>query len=262
VVGLGGTGVAWLVDGVPGGAGPKGTIDATGRYTAPALVPPGGPVLVTAVSTTDPTKSATASVTVTTNPPVLVSIRFRNSGVLVGAHLDLGIAVANAADAAATIYVDGVSGGSPVTGTISPTGIFQAPAEVPSPATVRITATSNADPSKSDTTTVTILPFPPPLLYLANWAGQPMEPCFETTMPPGETMLYYPTVTNSLDNTIVYSVSGVTGGSQVLGTITGSRTYLVTYQAPATPPPGGLVYITARLPGSPSAETVTRIRIQ
>ena len=40
----------------------------------------------------------------------------------------------------------------------SNTGLFTAPALVPNPATVTVTATSVADPTKSDTCTVTLVP--------------------------------------------------------------------------------------------------------
>ncbi len=58
------TGVSWLVSGVLGGSSSLGTISAAGLYTAPASVPT-NPVTVAAQSAYDPSKSATASVTIT-----------------------------------------------------------------------------------------------------------------------------------------------------------------------------------------------------
>ena len=56
------TTVTWKVNGVTGGNATVGTISASGLYQAPAAVPNPDTVSVTAVSTIDPTKSASASV--------------------------------------------------------------------------------------------------------------------------------------------------------------------------------------------------------
>jgi hypothetical protein len=58
------TGVIWKVNGVTGGNAKVGTISLTGEYIAPGAVPSPDHVAVTAVSAADPTKSASASVTI------------------------------------------------------------------------------------------------------------------------------------------------------------------------------------------------------
>ena len=60
------TSVTWQVNNVTGGNSTVGTISTSGLYTAPAAVPNPATVTVKAVSVADSTKSATASVTVTT----------------------------------------------------------------------------------------------------------------------------------------------------------------------------------------------------
>lgn len=60
----GGT-VTWSVNGVAGGNSTVGTVSAAGLYTAPATVPSGGKVTVTATSTASSTIKASATVTVT-----------------------------------------------------------------------------------------------------------------------------------------------------------------------------------------------------
>ena len=60
-------GVTWSISGCTGGATVCGSINITNSgadYVAPATVPPGGMVTVTATSVTDPTKSASATVTI------------------------------------------------------------------------------------------------------------------------------------------------------------------------------------------------------
>jgi hypothetical protein len=55
--------ITWKVNGVAGGTAKFGFISSLGRYMAPPSVP-GAVVTVTAVSVADPTKSASAVVTV------------------------------------------------------------------------------------------------------------------------------------------------------------------------------------------------------
>ena len=64
------TAVTWQVNGVTGGNVSVGTIDAAGLYTAPAVVPsPNNPVMVTAVSQADVTRSGSATVTLKAPTP-------------------------------------------------------------------------------------------------------------------------------------------------------------------------------------------------
>ncbi|HMD40846.1 MAG TPA: hypothetical protein VKH15_16290 [Candidatus Acidoferrum sp.] len=57
----------------------------------------------------------------------------------------------NTTNTAVTWSVNGIPGGSASTGTITSAGVYTAPADLPSPSTVRVTATSQADSTKSDT---------------------------------------------------------------------------------------------------------------
>src|SRR5207249_10203208 len=67
------TAVTWQVNGVTGGDSTHGTISASGLYTAPSAVPNPATLTVSAISQADPTKSASATVTITAsqNPVVL-----------------------------------------------------------------------------------------------------------------------------------------------------------------------------------------------
>ncbi len=56
--------VNWQVNGTIGGNSTVGTIDSTGRYTAPSAVPNPATVTVTAALQSDPTKTGSASVTI------------------------------------------------------------------------------------------------------------------------------------------------------------------------------------------------------
>lgn len=59
------TTVTWEVNGITGGNATVGTITSNGVYTAPASVPAGGTVTVTAVSEADDSKTAAATLTIT-----------------------------------------------------------------------------------------------------------------------------------------------------------------------------------------------------
>ena len=71
--------VQWTVNGIKDGDATNGTITTTGAYSAPANIPPTNPVVVKVTSTQDPSKSATATVSIYTisitpqDPTVLYS---------------------------------------------------------------------------------------------------------------------------------------------------------------------------------------------
>jgi serine protease len=66
----------------------------------------------------------------------------------------------NTANTSVTWEVDGVVGGSSTVGTISTSGVYMPPANVPSPSTVTVSAVSVADPGQSSTAQVTITAAP------------------------------------------------------------------------------------------------------
>src|SRR5439155_983529 len=63
------TTVTWQVNGATGGNATFGMISSSGLYTTPPVVPNPSTVSVTAVSQADTTKSASASVIITSSPP-------------------------------------------------------------------------------------------------------------------------------------------------------------------------------------------------
>ena len=67
-----------------------------------------------------------------------------------------------ATDQGVTWQVNGVTFGSALVGTVSVFGVYTAPATVPSPATVTVTAISNEDPAHMASAQVTITAPPAP----------------------------------------------------------------------------------------------------
>ena len=81
-----------------------------------------------------------------TNQPVAVTVAPNSASVQAGIGTQSLVAtVTNATDTTVTWHVNGVSGGSATVGTVSAAGLYTAPASVPSPATVTVTASSAAD---------------------------------------------------------------------------------------------------------------------
>jgi uncharacterized protein (DUF1800 family) len=74
VPGASSNGVKWSVNGVAWGNGTTGTIDSNGVYHAPFTLPSSGTISVSAVSTADPTKNGSSSVTLQNPLPVVTGL--------------------------------------------------------------------------------------------------------------------------------------------------------------------------------------------
>ena len=152
------TAVTWQVNGVMGGNAAVGMISGSGLYTGPAAVPSPATVTVTAVSQADTTKSASAQVTITAASAVSITISPTSARVAVGGAQQFSATVQNTINTAVTWQVNGVMGGNATVGMISGSGLYTAPGAVPRPATVTVTAVSQADNTKSASASVTITP--------------------------------------------------------------------------------------------------------
>jgi hypothetical protein len=125
-----------------------GTVDATGRYVAPASP---GVFHVEAASTADPTVSAAATVTVAAPPaPVVVTVT-PPAGPVDACHaITLAATVTGSANLGVTWSVlEGAAGG-----TVTAAGVYTAPA---TGGTYHLVATSAADPTRSATAAVTVV---------------------------------------------------------------------------------------------------------
>jgi hypothetical protein len=152
------TAVTWQVNGITNGNSTVGTISATGLYTAPSTVPTPNPVVtVTAVSVADPTKSDSASVTITLTVVINVSVNPPTANVVVGGTQAFTATVTGTPNTAVTWSLGTCSAGAGLCGSIDPGGLYSAPGTVPSPATVTVIATSQADGTTTGTATVTVI---------------------------------------------------------------------------------------------------------
>ncbi len=247
----GNMGVDWSVTcgsaGACGSFNPVHTASAGNTtFTAPAAVPTGGTVTITATSTADPTKKASGMTTITpppiivtfvsTLPPVSLQV---STSATVTAHvandsMNLGV------DWSVTCGSAGACGSFSLAHTASDTGtMFTAPAAVPTGTTVTIKAASTADNTKFVTAVITITTAPPVMIVFTT--APPTSLIVSATAPMSATVTNDPT--NAGVNWIVLCGSaGRCGSFSALHTASGANT---TYTAPAAVPAGPSVTIRA-----------------
>ncbi len=141
------TAVTWSLSG-------PGSVSNVGLYTAPASLTTPATATITATSVADPSKSASATVNI---PAVTVSVSPATTMVVITGKKQFTAAVTGALNTAVTWSVSGSGCSGSTCGTIASTGRYVAPAVVPS-SSVTVKATSVADPTKSGTATVQIMP--------------------------------------------------------------------------------------------------------
>lgn len=122
----------------------------------------GTTVTVKATSTADTTKSATA--TVSLDSGIRVSIAPLSATVGLSETFQFLATVTGTTNTAVNWSVNDVAGGNSTVGTISATGLYTAPATLPSPASATIKAVSAADNSRSANVTLTLVTASDPTL--------------------------------------------------------------------------------------------------
>jgi hypothetical protein len=235
------TAVTWQVSGVNGGNTTVGKIDANGLYTAPASVPAPATVTVTAISVADPTKSDSASVTISLTPVLTVSPLQAN--VVVGNQQQFTASISSGSQAVTW----SLPGCGAACGTISAGGLYTAPGSVPSPATVTVKATSQADNTVTGTATVTVI----------AQLGVSISPSGSITIPESGTQMFTATVvgdllnqgvtwdltcTSDFENGFTPDCDGKNGddGDGDISFLTNVSSFSVTFNAAPGPGGGGL----------------------
>jgi hypothetical protein len=155
---------------------------------------------------------------------VSVSIEPTGVNVMVGKMVQFTATVADTFNQAVTWSVVGGS----ANGTISSSGLFTAPASVPTPAQVTIMAVSQKDTTKSATATVTV----------TTTAGPSNV---KVVVSPGAASVtnfgmqqFTAAVTGSTNAAVTWQVNGTTGGSQTLGFISAAGLYIAPGGVPTT----------------------------
>jgi hypothetical protein len=158
VTGTTNTAVTWSLSGAGcsgNSCGSLATSSLAAVYTAPSLAPSPANVIVAATSMADPSKSASATVTIMS--VVVVTASPANASVVVGSTQQFNASVVGTSNTAVTWAVQGSGCSGAACGTITSAGLYTAPSAIPSPASVTVTATSSADSTKSSSSSVTIV---------------------------------------------------------------------------------------------------------
>ncbi len=116
--------VQWYVNGVAGGNSTYGTVDNTGNFCAPSQPPVDNPVSIKAVATADTSISGTTSVRI-----ILLTISPTQAQMYVGGTQQFTATISGALNNTVIWQVNQVVGGNSTLGTISPTGLYTAPAQ-------------------------------------------------------------------------------------------------------------------------------------
>ena len=251
VTGSTNTNVTWEVNGVSGGSAASGTISSVGLFTAPAILPPGASVSVTAVSQVNPKDSASVLVTLQDN--IVVSVLPLSATLTTGAAQVFNATVTattGSPSTAVTWSVNGVAGGNSNVGTItangSATAVYTAPAEPPASPTVSVTATSVADNSKTASAAVTIV----------CGGASSISPA-SANVALGSTQSFTASFCPAPTWPIVWDVNGIPGGNTALGTIASTSAAVAQYTAPLNLPPNNPVTIHAVTGGVTVSASIT-----
>lgn len=125
------------------GGDKNGAIDTAGHYRPPAKLATPAKVTIRAVAAADPSKAATVAISIAA---VKLAVRAPKGPLALGGQLKLESQLSGASGAATGVSwkVETAHGG-----TVEADGTYRAPAQLKTPATVVVRATSDADPSKS-----------------------------------------------------------------------------------------------------------------
>ena len=169
-------------------------------------------------------------------PSVVVTVSPPSMTLSLGQPQQFTATVTGTANSNVTWQVNGITGGSPGSGTISSTGMYSAPAILPSPPNVAVTAVSGADPRASNSAAVT----------LQDNISVNVLPA-TATLPTGGTQTFTANVSGAggASTGVNWSVNGIAGGNSTVGTVAANGADTAIYTAPAVPPASGAVTVTA-----------------
>jgi len=247
VAGTGDMLTVWSLSG-PGCSGMScGTINFNGQYTAPSSRPNPPTVFATATSLADSSASGSAEITIVAPAPVAITLTPPAASVAPGAEQQLTATVTGTKNTAVNWNIVGAGCFGFQCGLISPGGLYIAPPQIPNPPSITVTATAQADSTKSASSTlvigsgitVAVLPANPQVLL-------------------GQGQAFSATVTGTNNTAVTWSVSGAGCSGATCGTIDQNGNYT----APANMPSPASVVVTATSAAntnSNGASTVTLV---
>jgi uncharacterized protein YjdB len=184
-------------------------------------------------------------------PSITISLSPTSAQIAAGASVQFVVTVQNSSNPAVTWQVNGIPGGSPSVGTITPSGAatasYAAPANVSSSLMVTVAAVLQADSTTAGSAIVTIDPPPAPQTTVS-----PSNPRVVT----GASQQFIATVLNA-PQPVIWEVDAVPGGNSTVGLINSSGFYT----SPASIPNSGMVTVTAILQADLSSSGSTSVTI-
>ncbi len=192
VSGTSNTAVTWSVNDTPGGSSSVGTIDSSGKYTAPATLPSRNSVTVKATSSADTSKSSTSSVTLMNPTPVLTGISPASTNLgnfsltVTGSNFVSGAQVLLSNSPLSTTFVSSTQ--LTATGAASSSGTFSIVVQNPDPGSSESSAINfqvNGSPQTSSCSGMStgqgaslngFLPFPSDNLWNKDISASPVDP--------------------------------------------------------------------------------------
>ena len=226
VIGNSSQGVSWSVNGILGGNTTLGTIDSAGLYIGPSIPPSSNLVTVTATSLFDPTRSASATLTIENPIPALSSIL---PATVEAGGPDLVLTVTGSDfTPQSAVNLDG----KPLPTTFA--GPTQLSATVPASQTVNAGSLEVmvVNPSPGGGTSASAI--------LTVLIAVTISPSTQT-LNAGQSLQFTANVAGTANNSLIWSVNDIPGGDASLGTVTSTGLFT----APAVPPSPNTVVIRA-----------------
>jgi len=241
--------VNWLVENVLGGNANVGTISLVPGslnevlYVAPQAIPGVGPqVHITAQSIANPVETASATINLLPEGSIVVAITKPTlpPTLQVGQTQEFQASVTGSSDTTVSWQVDGIAGGDSIVGTITPgsdgTAVYTAPAQVPNPAQLVITAISDAEPAAQASILANVVPAVPVTVAVTS------QGCVNTNAVPVDTTVQFKAeVTGAPSQDVTWQVNKIAGGNSTIGKITSTGLY----SAPAQLPQPATVVVSA-----------------
>jgi hypothetical protein len=227
VTGTSNIAVIWSVSGAGCTGVACGTISNNGLYVAPPSVPSSAAVTVKGTSVADPTKSASASLTIVAVASVLLSLNPTSADVIAGGTQPFAASITGTLNTALTWSLSGPACSGSSCGTLSTStlsSVYSAPNVAPSPATVSVIATSVADPTKSASANVTIVPTVAVSVVPAS-----------VSVSVRATQQFVASVTGTSNTAATWTVSGTGCSGTACGTINSGGLYTAPALAPSPP---------------------------
>jgi hypothetical protein len=199
-----------------------GTVDGRGNYSAPQILPSPAGLTVTAQSVADPSKQASAAITVTSHFSLTVaapaSVPTGGTAAIVATLTPVpgsspshmltwsltGAGCSGASCGTLTTTTTQVAG----TGQLSNSAMYTAPSAAPTPNTVTISVTPQADASKEAQTTLAIAP----------GLGVNVTPG-TATLAANHRVTLTAQVSGSANGEVLWSANGIAGGNSAVGQI-------------------------------------------